>query len=300
MATINLGNIKFNWKGTYAGGTAYVIDDVVSYLGSSYICKLASTGNLPTNTTYWDVMSQAGTDGTDIGTTLTTQGDLLYRDGSGLQRLAAGTSGQLLKTQGSGANPVWTTVDSGKIKQTHWQWDGSQVSIPSISSGSSTGYEMVSYNFTAQSANPHFALDLCMFIGRDNSGADNGDLYVIAYIEEGGTLRYPFGFYKSTGLRSNGTYAAQSGNYFLEDSDAGIYANDDNWSAVRYTYSGVMGNQQNADTTASASSNIAAGDTLTLKIKLGGSGNTWLNRTHSQTNSCSRSWWRLQELDNSL
>ena len=37
MATINLGSIKFNWKGTYAGGTAYVVDDVVSYNGSSYI-----------------------------------------------------------------------------------------------------------------------------------------------------------------------------------------------------------------------------------------------------------------------
>ena len=48
MAEINLGAIKFNWKGAYAGGTAYVVDDVVSYLGSSYVCILASTGNVPT------------------------------------------------------------------------------------------------------------------------------------------------------------------------------------------------------------------------------------------------------------
>ena len=34
------------------------------------------------------VMAQGGT---DVGTTLTTQGDILYRDGSGLARLAAGT-----------------------------------------------------------------------------------------------------------------------------------------------------------------------------------------------------------------
>ena len=97
MATLNLGNIKFNWKGAYAGGTAYVVDDVVSYSGSSYICKLASTGNLPTVTTYWNQMSAAGTDGTDIGTTLTTQGDILYRDGSGLQRLAKPASDMYLK-----------------------------------------------------------------------------------------------------------------------------------------------------------------------------------------------------------
>ena len=31
MATIDLGKIKFNWRGTYAGGTAYVPDDVVYY-----------------------------------------------------------------------------------------------------------------------------------------------------------------------------------------------------------------------------------------------------------------------------
>ena len=110
MATINLGSIKFNWKGTYAGGTAYVVDDVVEYNGSSYICILASTGNLPTNATYFEQMSSAGTngtDGTDLTSTLTTQGDILYRDGSGLQRLGAGTNGQFLKTQGTGANPVW-------------------------------------------------------------------------------------------------------------------------------------------------------------------------------------------------
>ena len=113
MATVNLGAIKFNWKGAYAGGTAYVADDVVSYLGSSYVCILASTGNVPTNGTYWNQMSSAGTNGTngtngtDVGTVITTQGDILYRDGSGLQRLAKGTAGQAL-LMNSGANaPEW-------------------------------------------------------------------------------------------------------------------------------------------------------------------------------------------------
>jgi hypothetical protein len=112
MATINLGSIKFNWQGAYAGGTAYAVDDVVSYNGSSYVCILASTGNLPTNATYWNVMAEGG----DIATTLTTQGDILYRDGSGLQRLGAGTSGQVLQTGGTGANPSWGTVSSDFVK----------------------------------------------------------------------------------------------------------------------------------------------------------------------------------------
>lgn len=41
------------------------------------------------------------------------QGDVLYRGASGWERLAAGTSGQFLKTQGAGANPVWDTVSAG-------------------------------------------------------------------------------------------------------------------------------------------------------------------------------------------
>ena len=115
MATINLGSIKFNWQGAYDNATAYAVDDVVSSGGNSYICIAATTGNTPPNATYWEQMSSAGTNGTngtDLTTTLTTQGDLVYRDGSGLQRLGAGTAGQVLQTGGAGANPSWGTVSS--------------------------------------------------------------------------------------------------------------------------------------------------------------------------------------------
>ena len=118
MATVNIGSLKFNWKGTYNGSTPYAIDDVVEYNGSSYICILASTGNLPTNTTYFQPMATKGTDGTDVGTTLTTQGDILYRDGSGLARLGYGTAGQVLQTGGTGANPSWTTVSTEVVNTT--------------------------------------------------------------------------------------------------------------------------------------------------------------------------------------
>ena len=110
MATVNLGAIKFNWKGAFNNSTAYAVDDVVSSGGSSYVCILASQGNAVSNGTYWNQMSAAGTNGTDLSTTLTTQGDILYRDGSGLQRLGAGTSGNALVTKGSGQNPVWEAV----------------------------------------------------------------------------------------------------------------------------------------------------------------------------------------------
>ena len=125
MATINLGAIKFNWKGAYNSSTSYAVDDVVSSGGNSYVCIQAHSNQAVGNATaYWNIMSSAGTNGTngtDVGTTITTQGDILYRDGSGLQRLPAGTANQLLKTGGSGANPSWTNAPVGGAKSFHQQ-----------------------------------------------------------------------------------------------------------------------------------------------------------------------------------
>lgn len=59
--------LDVTWLGEYNAGTTYVVNDAVSYNGSSYICKLESTGNLPTDTTYFDLMAQKGTDGAGSG-----------------------------------------------------------------------------------------------------------------------------------------------------------------------------------------------------------------------------------------
>jgi hypothetical protein len=45
------------------------------------------------------------------------QGDILYRGASSWTRLGAGTNGQFLKTQGTGANPVWATVSATTNKR---------------------------------------------------------------------------------------------------------------------------------------------------------------------------------------
>jgi len=38
------------------------------------------------------------------------QGDILYYNGTNLTRLGPGTAGQLLQTNGTGANPSWQTA----------------------------------------------------------------------------------------------------------------------------------------------------------------------------------------------
>jgi hypothetical protein len=116
MATVNLGSIKFKWKGTYSGATAYTVDDVVEYNGSSYICILASTGNLPTNATYFEQMSEKGADADLLSIASTVQGDLYYNNGGAIARLGAGTAGQVLQTGGAGANPSWSTLSSDVVR----------------------------------------------------------------------------------------------------------------------------------------------------------------------------------------
>ena len=162
MATVTLGSIKFKWKGTYSGATAYTVDDVVEYNGSSYICILASTGNLPTNATYFEQMSSAGTNGTngtDLTSTLTTQGDLVYRDGSGLQRLGAGTAGQVLQTGGAGANPSWGTVSSDFVNLFSSTASGaSSISIDNYFSSTYKSYKLVLAGVRTNIANASLAM----------------------------------------------------------------------------------------------------------------------------------------------
>jgi hypothetical protein len=61
------GNLNFT--GAYNNGTAYVTGDSVSYNGSSYVAITATTGNLPTDTGYWQLLSQ-GTDTEGIEDTI--------------------------------------------------------------------------------------------------------------------------------------------------------------------------------------------------------------------------------------
>ena len=84
MATItqDLGKVAYLSKGAYSSTTAYEKNDVVTYQGSSYVSLQATTGNVPTNTTYWQLLASKG----DTGNTGAT--------GNGISTIAkTGTSG---------------------------------------------------------------------------------------------------------------------------------------------------------------------------------------------------------------
>lgn len=57
---ISAGRVLLMPKGDYDPNATYELLDIVSYNGSSYIAKGTTTGNLPTNTTYWQLSAYGG------------------------------------------------------------------------------------------------------------------------------------------------------------------------------------------------------------------------------------------------
>lgn len=125
IATIDLGKIRFKWRGAWGAGTAYTVDDVVSHANSSWVCIAASTGNTPVaGSTFWELMALGGNPN-DI---MTAQGDLLIRGTNQLERLAVGTAGQPLEV--INGRPAWGTKGLKIINKVNATYQGGQWAIP--------------------------------------------------------------------------------------------------------------------------------------------------------------------------
>ena len=97
MAQIDIGKLTFTHKGDYAGGTAYVANDVVYYNGSAYIAKTSTTGNLPTSTAHWNTFA-AGSGG-------------IWNAG-----LSLGSAGQVVKVNSGASALEFGTLSSDAVK----------------------------------------------------------------------------------------------------------------------------------------------------------------------------------------
>jgi hypothetical protein len=187
MATVNLGRIKPIFKGAYAGGTAYVVDDIVTSGNETFICIQASTGNATSSATYWTKLASKGVDGsngtngTDVGTVITTQGDILYRDGSGLQRLAKPSSNKILQNT-SGGVLSYIDAPSGKVKQVVVASNTSGPTSSSYDSNTSTignvGTSHVSVTITPLSSSSKFIMSAQSTGGTASNGAGYAGIFV--------------------------------------------------------------------------------------------------------------------------
>lgn len=68
------GRVLLIFKGDYSALTTYTAMDCVFYNGSTYVCKQTSVGNLPTDTTYWQIQCQGQLAGNFYGTSSTASG----------------------------------------------------------------------------------------------------------------------------------------------------------------------------------------------------------------------------------
>ena len=60
----SLEGISFIWRGTWAVSTEYLLNDVVEYLGSSYICTVETNADvLPDALTHWELVAEKGDTG---------------------------------------------------------------------------------------------------------------------------------------------------------------------------------------------------------------------------------------------
>ena len=94
----------------------------------------------------------------DVTITGAAQGDVIYYTGSAWVNLGAGTSGHFLKTQGSGANPVWASAGGGATA-TH----------------AYTNQSSTSYRGTGSSGT---GIDVGIAVGTEASGAGEREIYI--------------------------------------------------------------------------------------------------------------------------
>ena len=336
MATVNLGVIKPVFKGAYNNSTAYVLDNIVTSGGSSYICILASTGNAVSNATYWSQMSAIGTnpqlsmtwdnatadadngagkiawnhatiasatilyvddvddaaasiatyvqswddvanatakgivtitkegapavfatfkvtgsitdasgyskipvthlvsagsfsdgdgvavsfaysgldgaDGTDVGTVITTAGDVLYRDGSGLQRLAKGTAGQALIMNSGATAPEWGAAAG--VLQHRYAHKGAGVDNVTSSSSNSTvaggPFTLITPAFNSGTGSSVYTVECYCGVNNEQGANWNSSIKVWVSYDNGSTWAQKKG---PSGANAEGNYLAYwSGN----------------------------------------------------------------------------------------
>lgn len=65
-ASVSVGRVNFNHKGTWDNTNSYIVLDVVQYNNTSYVCKQDNTGVDITNSDYWEISLSIDYSNTDF------------------------------------------------------------------------------------------------------------------------------------------------------------------------------------------------------------------------------------------
>ena len=157
MATINIGNLTFTHKGDYNGSTAYAKNDVVYYStnGNAYIAKQATTGNAPTNATYWNQFA-AGSGG-------------IWNAG-----LSLGSAGQIVKVNSGASALEFGDASASGVVQVKTAFLSENVAISGVTKNDYTQVPTGTWslNFTPTSASNKVLLIVNASISNITSSAN--------------------------------------------------------------------------------------------------------------------------------
>lgn len=212
MTTINLGKIKPLHKGAYGTAVTYRPLDFTTYLGNLYVCKATSTGNLPTNTAYFDPV---------VGPTGASQGGFQPEGTGAVSTTVQSKLRESLSVKDFGAVGDGVADDTAAIQAaiTYACLSGRALYAPA------GRYRCTSTLFSTRG----FTLYGDHPIAKAPGGADFGGGSWL-YFDHGGkglALDGSNGYYTDTTLRSIGTYRNQpapAANWAPSPHDYDIYA----------------------------------------------------------------------------
>ena len=146
MAQVNAGRVRFVGRGEYNNSTQYYVFDLVSYNGNSYYAKVDTIGNLPTNTTYWQLVAEKGNVG-PIGLTGNGISSITKTGTSGLVdtytiTFTNGNTTTFDVTNGNGIDRIEKTATVGNIDTYTIYFNDNSTSTFEVANGEVTREEL--------------------------------------------------------------------------------------------------------------------------------------------------------------
>lgn len=109
MSTLNLGKLRFNWRGVYDSAQTYTRNDTVKYQQNSFVC-ITDTTTGTFNGSHWAVMAEGMHPAT-------TEGDLLTFESGNLVRKPIGAEGQVVSAKAGKASWEYSPVIQTRMFQ---------------------------------------------------------------------------------------------------------------------------------------------------------------------------------------
>jgi len=100
----------FNYRAAYDSSTTYNIGDTVRLTSSTYVAIQDRVLNISpdSDANKWQIVAQG-----DTGAVLSTRGDIIVQGAAASQRLAIGTEGAVLTTDGT--DPIWSNAEGKNV-----------------------------------------------------------------------------------------------------------------------------------------------------------------------------------------